>query len=74
MRIKVNTTLCSGHARCVAVAPRVYVLNDDGYNVTAEMVVAPGLEEEARRGARACPERAITVVEEEAPAPAASKT
>jgi ferredoxin len=64
MRIKVDTGLCSGHARCVAVAPDVYVLNDDGYNVTPEIEVAKGREEQARRGARACPELAITVVED----------
>ena len=45
MRFKVNTGLCSGHARCVAVAPHVFVLNDDGYNETPEGEVAPGLED-----------------------------
>jgi ferredoxin len=64
VKILVNTKLCSGHARCVAVAPHVYVLNDDGYNETPEMTVPTELEAEARRGARACPERAITIIEE----------
>jgi ferredoxin len=64
MRIKVDTSICSGHARCVAVAPNVYELNSDGYNQMAETAVRPGFEDEARRGARACPERAITVVED----------
>lgn len=64
MRIIVDHARCSGHARCIAVAPRVFVLNDDGYNVMPETVVPPGLEEEARRGANACPERAITIVED----------
>jgi ferredoxin len=63
MRIKVDTARCTGHARCIAVAPRVYVLNDDGYNDTAEIDVQSGSEAEAEaiRGAKACPERAITV-------------
>lgn len=64
MRVKVDTALCSGHARCVAKAPNVYRLNDDGYNETAEAIVPPGFEDEARRGALACPERAITLVED----------
>ena len=64
MRVKVDTALCSGHARCAAVAPRVYVLNDDGYNDTPETVIPAELEDEARRGARACPERAITLVDD----------
>ena len=64
MKITVNPTLCSGHARCAAVAPEVYELNDDGYVGFSEKDVPPGLEAQARRGARACPERAITVVED----------
>lgn len=64
MRVKVDTALCSGHARCVAKAPNVYVLNSDGYNETPEAAVKPGFEDEARRGAMACPERAITLVED----------
>lgn len=64
MRCRVDTAKRSGHARCVAVAPAVYVLNDDGYNVTADNQVPPGLGEEARRGARPCPERAITIIED----------
>ena len=65
MRIIVDTNKCSGHARCIAVAPKAYELNSDGYNVTPEMEVPKDLEEEARRGARSCPERAITIVEDE---------
>ena len=64
MQVKVNTSKCSGHGRCFAVAPGVYRLNRDGYNDTPDPVVKPGLEEEARKGAKACPERAITIVEE----------
>jgi ferredoxin len=64
MRVKVDTELCSGHARCVAKAPNVYRLNSDGYNETPEAEVPAGLEDEARRGARACPERAITIIED----------
>ena len=64
MKIIANQTLCSGHARCAAVAPEVYELNDDGYIGFSEKVVPAGLEAQAQRGARACPERAITVVED----------
>jgi len=64
MQVKVNTSKCSGHGRCFAVAPHVYRLNGDGYNDTPNPVVKEGLEEQARKGAKACPERAITIVEE----------
>jgi ferredoxin len=49
---------------CFANAPDVYELDDVGYNVLdGEMKVDPALTEQARRGADACPERAITVIE-----------
>jgi ferredoxin len=63
MRYNVDIKKCTGHARCVATAPEVYQLDDDGYNVTEEGQVAAGFEDVARRGARSCPERAITIIE-----------
>jgi ferredoxin len=62
VRVKVDTLKCTGHARCIAVAPQVYVLNVDGYNEMTETNVRAGFEDEARRGAKACPEMAITVI------------
>jgi ferredoxin len=64
MLVRVNTSKCSGHGRCFAVAPKVYQLTPDGYTDTPNPAVKPGLEEEARKGAKACPERAIEIVEE----------
>ena len=63
LKIKVDTAICSGHARCAAVAPDVYWLDDNGYCAADGHPVAAGSEDLARRGARACPERAITLVE-----------
>ena len=60
-RIRVAVDKCAGHARCAATAPEIYQLDDSGYNVTPEKVVAAGLKPAARAGARACPERAISV-------------
>lgn len=64
MRIRVIKGKCSGHARCAAVAPEVFLLNDDGYLEIPETLVPPEQEALARRGARACPERAIEVIED----------
>jgi ferredoxin len=64
MRIRIDKARCAGHARCAAVAPEIYALDDDGYISVEEIDVPPGKEDIARRGARACPERIITVVEE----------
>lgn len=56
---------CSGHARCAAVAPDLFKLDEDGYLDLRDAVrVTPDQEAFARRGARACPERAIAVVDE----------
>ncbi|WP_232476168.1 ferredoxin [Flavisphingomonas formosensis] len=63
LRIKVDTTLCSGHARCAAIAPDVYRLDDNGYCVADGDDVPEGMEALAQRGARACPERAIALIE-----------
>ena len=67
MRIRVDSDLCTGHARCNVVAGEVFDVDDDGFNVLRhlpEVTVAPHLEEQARMGVAACPEEAITVLEE----------
>ena len=64
MKIRIDKARCAGHARCAAIAPDIYELDDDGYIAVTEIEVPPGKEDIARRGARACPERIITVVED----------
>jgi ferredoxin len=64
MKIRIDKARCVGHARCAAVAPEIYELDDDGYIAVEEIEVPAGKEDIARRGARACPERIISVVEE----------
>jgi len=61
MRIIVDKERCAGHARCNAVAPEIFRLDDNGYIDVETFVVGPAQEAEARRGARACPERALRV-------------
>jgi len=64
LKVIANPSLCAGHARCAAVAPEFFDLDDDGYIGFAEKAVPPELEAAARRGVRACPERALTFVED----------
>jgi ferredoxin len=64
MKIRIDKPRCVGHARCAAIAPDVYELDDDGYIAAAQIEVPPEQEAIARRGARACPERIITIVED----------
>ena len=66
MKVRVDRSRCSGHALCHAEGPDVYALDDEGYCAVGEVEVAVALEEQARRGALVCPERAITVETEAA--------
>ncbi|MEV7981785.1 ferredoxin [Streptomyces sp. NPDC086519] len=61
MKITIDRAVCSGHARCAAAAPGLFRLDDDGYALPVEGEVPQDLEQAARDGAAACPERAITL-------------
>lgn len=64
MKIRIEKASCVGNARCAAVSEELFPLNEDGYIAVEEVDVPPGMEQLAKRGARACPERIILVVEE----------
>ena len=61
MRIRVDRDKCQGHAMCFAVAPELYELDEEGYSSIDTLEVPPESEEDARRGAAACPEGAISL-------------
>ena len=61
MRVTVDADRCEGHARCWAVSPEVFALDDEGHAVVADPKVPAGLEDKVREAERNCPERAITV-------------
>lgn len=65
MKIRINKAACVGNARCAAIAPELFPLNEEGYIAVEEVEVPPGQEALARRGARACPERIIVVEEDD---------
>jgi ferredoxin len=64
VRILVEKRRCQGHAQCAALAPDLFVLDDLGYLALVDVEVADDNVPAARRGALACPERAITILEE----------
>ncbi len=64
MKIQVDTDKCSGQARCEAAAPAVFQLNDEGYNDSDGFEVADEQLADACRGVLACPELAITMIDE----------
>jgi ferredoxin len=62
IKISVDHDKCMGHARCAAVAPDVYELDENGYvDIPDGTTVADDLRGHALDGAGACPERAISV-------------
>jgi ferredoxin len=61
MKIIADKTRCAGHARCAAVADRLFELDSSGYIAFQEKIVPAGAEELAKRGVRACPERALKI-------------
>lgn len=65
MKIRIEKSACVGNARCAAISEELFPLDDDGYIAVEEVDVPPGMEDLARRGARACPERIIVVVEDD---------
>lgn len=64
MKIRIDKTRCTGNARCWAIAPELYPLDEEGYIASGGFDVPAGAEPMARRGARACPERVIEVIED----------
>jgi ferredoxin len=65
MKIRVDVNSCSGQARCAAVASAVYVLDEVGYNATDEIDVGEAQIADACRGALACPEGAIAILDDQ---------
>jgi ferredoxin len=62
-RIKIDRGVCSGHARCVAIAPALFDIDDDGLAGALRQPRTHLELEDATRAAGGCPEQAITIVE-----------
>ena len=65
MKINLNSYACQGHARCHALAPGLFGLNDEDLAVLLiDGDIPAELEENARLAAQSCPEFAIEIIEE----------
>jgi ferredoxin len=65
MKVRIDPGRCQGHGRCYDLAPGLFGEDDEGYGtVLGDGAVPAGAEQDARRAAANCPERAITVVKE----------
>ena len=62
--VKVDHNACSGHARCNAILPAIFTLDDVGYSSVGESAVPAGDEELVRLAVANCPEQAISIVED----------
>ena len=63
MKVYVDVKHCMGNARCAAVAPELFELNDEGYVTVSEVDVPEGLEEQAHVAIESCPEQVLTLAE-----------
>ncbi|GAB3688453.1 ferredoxin [Saccharopolyspora tripterygii] len=64
MRIAIDFDKCSGHARCVARAPELFDVDDDGNSFVLVDEVDEADVDDARKAVDVCPERAISVHED----------
>jgi ferredoxin len=61
MKVSIDLTKCSGHARCYAVDAEIFELDESGYALNPGVEIPPGEEEKARLAVASCPERAISL-------------
>lgn len=66
MKLLVESSKCSGHGMCHALAGEVFELDNEGFNTVrdAEIEISPELAEQAKYGALGCPEQAIRIISE----------
>jgi len=62
-RVHVDEDLCIGAGQCVLVAPQIFDQDDRGLVILLDATPPPGLHEAARKAARLCPAKAITIEE-----------
>ena len=68
MKVKVDRERCQGHARCYALAPELFVLDELGNaREVGDGSVPAGLEGKADLARANCPELAIEIIEGEKP-------
>ena len=62
MRLHVDPGLCQGHNRCIAVAPDLFTIDDEGYASAAGSGEIPAARQRwAQLALDNCPEQAISV-------------
>jgi ferredoxin len=60
MKIQVDPALCQGHNRCMALAPSLFDIDDEGLaSAAGDGTVPPGRADLAELAVDNCPEQAI---------------
>jgi len=66
LKVRIDREKCQGHARCYALAPELFELDEMGNGrERGDGSVPPGLEPKAYLAQANCPELAIEVTEEQ---------
>ena len=60
-KVHVDEDLCIGAGQCVLVAPQIFDQDDRGLVILLDPTPPPPLHEAARKAAKLCPARAITI-------------
>ena len=67
LKVRIDRDKCQGHARCFALAPELFELDELGNGrERGDGTVAPELEDKAYLARANCPESAISLIEEDA--------
>jgi len=65
LKVKVDSERCQGHARCAALAPELFALDELGNaHEIGDGTVSDALTEKAYLAKANCPELAIDIIEE----------
>lgn len=64
MKVRLERSKCAGHAQCFAVDPDLFPIDDEGFSILEDRVVAPGDEQLTRDGVASCPELALILEED----------
>jgi ferredoxin len=63
LSVRIDPDKCQGHARCWAVSPEVFDVDDRGYGLVRPDVDPSHFPDQVRRAEQNCPELAIEVAE-----------
>ncbi|GAA4773511.1 ferredoxin [Citricoccus nitrophenolicus] len=64
-KLWVDPSRCQGHARCYALAPETFSIDEEGYAFVIEGREQSYNEDNVRKAIKNCPERAIKLDETE---------